>query len=657
MCGIAGFIAIHSRQALNAQAFLSDAASILHHRGPDGWGYYLNETQGIGLLHTRLAILDPEHGAQPMSFGDWVISFNGEIYNYRELKTELEALGLDFHSHCDTEVLLKAVATWGQSAFEKFNGEWACLLWNRRQNILWASRDRYGIRPLYVLDHAGYRFFASETKAFDAIPGYHRNLTPAGLAQHALLWNTLEDQTVFAGIRSVVPATVEQHDAQGRVSVHHYYHFPTDIRENLSLDDAIAGTAELLESSVRLRMRSDVPVGMYLSGGLDSTVVAGIVNKRLGLKLDSFSVAFTDSNLDESPYQREIARATARHHKEVMVDPDTLAQHIADAAYHFERPVFRTAPVPLYLLSQQVNAGGYKVVLTGEGADEVFCGYDAFKETKLARFWSRHQGAVKAPLLLKLLYRHLSHYQDDKNLGLMKMFYEPFLAHGLKDTAGLQIRLHNNSALLSFLSEDAITTSNEGLMERLLAPMAGSSDWAQRQQYAEFRTLLAGYLLSSQGDRMTMANSVEARFPFLDHRLVDFSMRLPARYKLKGFNQKYVLKKAFSDIVPDSIIQRPKMPYQAPDIGAFVQNGNLHPLAGDLLSPEAIRRTGLISAEKIQKLMRKAIGASKAGKPLGYRDNMIFTFALTTQLSCHWANNKRTPTHRHGPAQVALIEH
>lgn len=332
-------------------------------------------------------------------------------------------------------------------------------------------------------------------------------------------------------------------------------------------------------------------------------------------------------------------------------------RHIEDASYHFERPVFRTAPVPLYLLSQKVNQGGCKVVLTGEGADEVFCGYDAFKETKLARFWSRHQGAVNAPLLLRRLYRHLSHYSDERNLGLMKMFYEPFLAPTLRDTAGLHIRLHNNSALLSFLSEGATAEAAGSMVEQLLVPMAQSQDWAQRQQYAEFRTLLAGYLLSSQGDRMTMANSVEARFPFLDHRLVDFGLRLPAHYKLKGLNQKYVLKKAFADIVPDSIIQRPKMPYQAPDIAAFVRDGKIHPLVGDLLSPEALRRNGLLAPHKLQQLVHKAIGASKAGKSLGYRDNMIFTFALTTQLSCHWFNNKRMPQGGRAAAQVAMIEH
>ena len=650
-------MAIKPKIDFDAKIFLNRAASILDHRGPDGWGYYLQESQGLGLLHTRLAIIDPEHGAQPMRYGDWVISFNGEIYNYRELREELMALGMRFDANSDTEVLLKAVATWGELAFSKFNGEWACLLWHRSSRTLWVSRDRYGIRPLYILDFGGYLFFASETKAFDAIPSYRRDIDIEGLAQHALLWNTVGDETVFHRVKSVVPGTVERYSLEGRRNSYRYYHFPCEIDDSISLSHAIEETSSLLESSIRLRMRSDVPVGMYLSGGLDSTIVAGVVNKRLGLKLNSFSVAFTDKNLDESEFQREVAGQTAQTHTEVLVREDDVAETIAAAAYHFERPVFRTAPVPLYMLSKTVNAGGYKVVLTGEGADEVFCGYDSFKETKLVRFWAGHRGAVNASLLLKRLYQHLPHYKDERNLGLMKMYYERFLDPAFRDNAGLHIRLHNNSALLSFLSADvSAAAASQKLLDRLFEPMRSSRDWMQRQQYGEFRTLLAGYLLSSQGDRMTMANSVEARFPFLDHRLVDFCFRSPARYKLKGFNQKYMLKQAFADIVPESILNRPKMPYQAPDIAAFINNGRLNPLAGEMLSSETVRKYGIFSVEKVQRLLEKGQMASQAGKPLGYRDNMIFTFVLTTQLSCHWANHKRIPLDRCTNPQVEMID-
>jgi len=656
MCGIAGFISVKPTTRFDMRSFLGRAAAILEHRGPDGWGYYLQQSLQVGLLHTRLAIIDPANGAQPMCHGDWIISFNGEIYNYRELRQELQESGVRFDGNSDTEVMLKAVSAWGESAFSRFNGEWACLLWNRKTRMLWASRDRYGIRPLYVLDFGGYLFFASETKAFDALPEYRRAIDTQGLAEHALLWNTLDDRTVFRDIRSVVPGTVERYSLQGNQSSHRYYRFPHEIDHRICLGEAVEQAASLLQSSVALRMRSDVPVGMYLSGGLDSTVIAGIVNKRLGHRPDSFSVAFRDPALDESRFQRQVAADNAGVHTEVMVDGNDVAGHISNASYHFERPVFRTAPVPLYLLSRKVNAGGYKVVLTGEGADEVLCGYDAFKETKLARFWARHQGAVDGGVLLKRLYPHLSHYRDDRNFGLMKIFYQRFLDPALRNNAGLHIRLHNNGALLSFLSADVQASAAPALIDRLLEPMQASSDWAQRQQYAEFRTLLAGYLLSSQGDRMTMAHSVEARFPFLDHRFVDFCFGLPSSFKLRGFNQKYLLKQAFRDLVPETIVKRPKMPYQAPDIASFVNDGQVHSLAFDMLAKDTVDKYGLFAAEKVRKLLQKAVSAGKSGKPLGYRDNMIFTFILTAQLSCYWAERKRMPMQERLTPQVELIE-
>lgn len=628
MCGIAGFINIKSlSNHLDKDFILSRMASQLKHRGPDEWGYFIDAAAGVGIVHTRLAIIDQASGKQPMHFGHFVISFNGEIYNYRELRQELEQQGIVFVTNSDTEVLLKAYMTWGAKAFNRFNGEWACAIWDSKHQKLVLCRDRYGIRPLYLTKHRGYLYFSSETKAFDVIPEYRRKIDSQRLLEHGLLWNTLGDRSIFEEVRSVVPGTLLTVNTDGTESTIRYYSLPEENECTLSFDESQEQLHELLVDSVRLRMRSDVPVASYLSGGLDSTIIVGIVNRYLQQRLDSFSIEFADERLDESRWQKLAAGLFTLSHRQVHIADDDISGNIERALYHGERPIFRTAPIPMFLLSGLVSSFNYKVVLTGEGADEVFCGYDSFKETKLTRFWARHNRSLRTKLLLKQLYPHLAHYSDEKNLDLMAAFYQGYVEENDKTLSGIRIRLKNNAALVPFFSQEHKFNADIAY-ESLLYEVGTDGDWAQVQQRMEFSTLLRGYLLSAQGDRMSMAHSIETRFPFLDHRIVDFALKMPAKYKLKQFQQKHILKHCFRDLVPSEISHRPKLPYQAPDIKAFLKNGKFSDLIQHHLSQDAIRKTGLFDPRMVNKLLQKILRNSN----YGYRDNMIFVFLLTSQI-------------------------
>ena len=318
-----------------------------------------------------------------------------------------------------------------------------------------------------------------------------------------------------------------------------------------SYNDAQDAFKSLMDDSVKLRLRSDVPVGAYLSGGIDSSVILHLINNHSTNKFKTFSITFEDKEYDESVYQQDMVKHINSEHHSVNITYEKIDRAFPDAVYHFERPVFRTAPVPLFLLSEIVRENNIKVVLTGEGADEILWGYDSYKELKLLEFWSKYPDSKIRPQLIKKLYPHLNHYKDESQYGMMRMFYEDFLKEYNNELASLNIRIHNNKILQNYFDKEYnIEFDKNNLIKELrkwLPDNYDSFSLLQKNQYLEMRTLLSGYLLSSQGDRMSMAHSVEGRYPFLDHRVVDMLFTMNEEYKLKGFNQKYLLKNSLSE--------------------------------------------------------------------------------------------------------------
>ncbi len=412
MCGIAGCFVTDGGSPPSLE-MLGRMTAALQHRGPDECGLYRDHL--LGLAHARLAIVDVATGQQPLSNEDgslWIV-MNGEIFNHVELRRELLALGHRFRTRSDTEVAVHAWEAWGEHAFSRFNGQWAIALWDTSTRTLVLSRDPFGVRPLYVCEHRGRLYFASEVKAiFAADPTVPRSLDPVGLAQTFTFWSVVPPQSIFAGVREVEPGHVEVvRESQRATRAYWVPDFSAAPPEGFtgSVAEAAEEMLRRLEEAVRLRMlRADVPVGCYLSGGLDSSLVAALGRRVTGKGFCTFSVRFEDAEYDETPYQRLVARHVGAEHREVVVGRRDIAEALPDVVWHTERPVLRTGPAPLFLLSRTASQAGIKAVLTGEGADEIFAGYDLFREGKIRRFWARQPHSRLRPLLLGRLYPYLS---------------------------------------------------------------------------------------------------------------------------------------------------------------------------------------------------------------------------------------------------------
>ncbi|MBN1443365.1 MAG: asparagine synthase (glutamine-hydrolyzing), partial [Planctomycetes bacterium] len=581
-----------------------------------------------------LSILDVAGGHQPMTNEDrtlW-ITYNGEIFNYLEIRPSLEARGHRFATRSDTEVILHAYEEYGEDCVQRFNGQWAFAIWDSKRERLFLSRDRLGVRPLYYAVAGGTFIFASEIKSILAHPAVSREVDLIALDQIFTFWHPLAPRTFFRGIHTLPPAHHLTVDASG-VRVRRYW----------SLDYAPADGAggeqrsaeqlrELLVDATRLRLRADVPVGAYLSGGLDSTVTAGLGSRFTDTPVRTFSVTFEDAEFDESSFQKDAVAHLGSEHEEAQCTRQDICRVFPEVIWHAETPILRSAPAPLYVLSELVRRSGYKVVLTGEGADEMLGGYDIFKEAKIRRFCAAQPDSKWRPLLLKQLYPYLPDLQA-QSASYLRAFFHPEPAEVDNPFFSHLPRWNVTSRLKRFFSHEvrAALSAYDGLEEvraSLDARFPGWSHFAQAQ-WLETTGLLPGYILSSQGDRMGMAHSVEGRFPFLDHRVVEFAARLPPRLKMKGLDEKHILKRAVGDLVPPSVLRRPKQPYRAPDAASFFTGGKARAdYVDELLCAESLRRGGLFDPEPVGRLVDKI----RTGRARGARDNMALVGILSTQI-------------------------
>ena len=629
MCGIAGALLI------TGQATLPDPGRMittLRHRGPDGTGYF--RSPACALASARLSIIDLETGDQPVANEDesvWTV-LNGEIFNFIELRAELQGRGHRFRTRSDTEVIVHAYEEYGDGFVERLSGQFALALWDVRRQCLLLARDRVGIRPLFYARLGGRLLFASEVKGILAVAPEAATLDGQGLAQVFTFWGTVGQRTLFKGIRSLPPGhtlIVEK----GAEQLHQYWDwtFPQGPgRTDLSMDEAGEMLHAMLTDVVRQQLRSDVPVGAYLSGGLDSSGIAALARESVAT-LQTFSLTFDDPEFDEARYQRLMAEHLGVRHSSIRCSSLDIGNVFPELIWHTETPVLRTAPAPLMLLARHVHSQGFKVVLTGEGADEVFGGYDLFKEGKIRRFWARQPGSAWRPLLLSRLYPYLAR-SPVANRHFARLFFgqrleelgDPFYAHGTRwsTTRGI-FRLLSPEMQASLSSAQP-----EEELRQQLPPGFGSWSRLSRDQYIEVKTLLEGYLLSSQGDRVSLAHSVEGRVPYLDHRVIEFANALSPRYKLRALHEKVVLRRSLSRIVPDPILKRTKQPYRAPESRCFFQGEKPLPYVQDLLSASNLQRTGYFHPHAVGRLLEKC----RTGRALGAGDNMAFVAVLSTLL-------------------------
>jgi asparagine synthase (glutamine-hydrolysing) len=612
-----------------ARSLLLAMAGELQHRGPDGTGLLLDGR--LGIAGARLAIVDLEGGDQPLSDerGRFWAMQNGEIYNYVELRDDLRGLGHRFSSESDTEVIAHAYEQWGPDCLRRFNGDFAVAVWDRERRELFLARDRFGVRPLFLAELGGDLCFASEAKALLRHPAARRELDAVGVADTFTLWSTLPDHSAFEGIRELAPAHYALLGPDGAVREARWWDLEF-VPESRPEADFVEELEALLVDSTHIRLRADVPVAAYLSGGLDSSAIAAIASReRAGLF--AFGLGFADERFDESGPQEQIARRLGVDFNRTVVDGATIAELLPRAVELGEAPLLRTAPAPLLELSAAVRDAGLHVVLTGEGADELFAGYDIFREDKVRRFWAREPSSRIRPLLFQRLNRFLP-----ADAARARNFLPGFYGRQLEDEDdplySHRLRFANSARCLRLLDPEFRSRaakeieSTERLKGTLPAGFAKMSPLG-RAQYLEVATFLEGYLLHAQGDRMLMGNSVEGRFPFLDHRVAELAARLPDRLRLRGLEEKYALRVATARYLPAEIRARPKQPYRAPI--ADVLTGPAAPeYVRDLLSPGRIAEAGLLDESAVTRLVRKF----ETGKGASETDEMGLVGAVTLML-------------------------
>lgn len=647
MCGIAGLY----RSPHGAERNFDYARRMLErigHRGPDGIGCYFDDFAALGTA--RLSIIDIAGGDQPIGdeTGRHWIAFNGEIYNYLELRDELAALGHVFTTRSDTEVLLKAWLAWGERAFERLNGAFAVALYDRLARRLVLCRDRYGKRPLYYAQHGGALAFASEIKCFLEYDPIDLAFDRERLASIYRIWTPLEDQSCFRDVHQVPAGALLAVTAEG-MAIRAYAPLAFgEVEPGLGEAAAIERTREVLTRSVKLRLRSDVEVGTYLSGGLDSSIVTSLAAENAPGRTRSFSISFADAAFDESRDQAAVARHLGIDHTTLHVTDRDIVTAFPEALWHAETPVFRSAFVPMFLLSRLVRDQGIKVVLTGEGADEAFLGYDIFKETLLRGAWQELDAAGRRDRIAGL-YPYLDHF-GPANQAALHAYFDRF---GTPEDPALfshELRFQG-----TMLATRLLQGADRGLsaLQRHIAGNHGVFDGmsaVRKAQWLEFKTLLGGYLLSTQGDRMALAHGVENRCPFLDPEVVRWGVAASPGFG-DGWDEKYLLKRAFADKLPARATRRPKQPYLAPDIPAFL---SARPDYLDaILSEEALKKVEVLDQRFCRSFAARILSGDR-GAP-SQAEGQAFTFLLSTVL-LHDQFIANPPDRRPAPALVRRID-
>lgn len=636
MCGIAGRLNLKT-QALIDQALIHAMLNAIRHRGPDDCGTFTDGQVGLGSV--RLSIIDIAGGHQPISNEDstiWIV-FNGEIYNYLELRSQLEAAGHIFRTRTDTEVLVHLYEERGADWLLQLNGQFAIALWDQRKHRLILARDRMGVRPIYYTLGKDFLLFASEAKALFAHPGIRAEIDPISLAQVFTFWTTLNAKSSFRDIASIPPGHFLTASEEGiKVTPYWQLNMSTDTISR-SFEDTADQLRWLLEDAIRLRLRSDVPVGAYLSGGLDSSSITALTARHSDTRLKTFSIAFNEGTFDESGKQQQMNAYLGVDNETILCSPREIGKAFTDAVRHAEMPLLRTAPVPMLLLSKLVHERGFKVVLTGEGADELLGGYDIFKEAKIRRFWAHDPNSGMRPMLLRRLYPYIKSVSSGGDAYLKAFFgknltdtCDPFYSH--------RLRWQNAARCQRFFSKELLAEIGDydPLVELLESLPTAFKSWDafSQAQYLEITIFLSEYLLSSQGDRMGMAHSVEGRYPFLDPRLVEFSIQLPASYKMLGLREKTILKHAMKDVLPLETLKRAKQPYRAPIRSVFFGEDSPE-FVSECLSKESLKKTGYFDSDAVAGLVAKF----QRGGRVSETEEMALTGILSVQLlrrqQCH----------------------
>jgi asparagine synthase (glutamine-hydrolysing) len=586
MCGLVGCIDLRNERRVREEVLVKMADAIIH-RGPDSSGYFIAENAGFGFR--RLCIIDPEGGHQPMrnEDGSIILVCNGEIYNYRELRERLKQKGHVFRTNCDVEALLHLYEEYGIDFLNQLNGQFAFAIYDMSERKLFLARDHFGINPLYFTIADGVFIFASEIKAILEHPLVRREVDLTGLDQVLTFPGLISPRTMFKNIESVKSGhyiTVEGSE----VKMVEYWDLDYP-REGVTEDDRsesyyVDNLTELFTQSVKYRLQADVPVGFYLSGGLDSSLIAAMIHRLSpGPGRHSFSICFTDRSMDEGGYQRMMAEYVDSTRHDIVFDWAEISDRLQDMVYHCECPVKETYNTCSMALSEATRRNGIKVILTGEGADELFAGYVGYR---FEQFRTRRRSRYDYETVLEEELRE--RVWGDKNI-----FYEDDLSRLREIRAALYSeRLAADLDQFDCLNFEVVN------QERLKG-----RHFIHQRSYLDFKLRMSDHLISDHGDRMSLANSVEARYPFLDIDLVRFAQAIPPELKLNRFTEKYILRRMAEGLLPAAIVNREKFGFHAPGSPALLSR-NIEWVA-DMLSYEQIKRQGYFNPDVVERLKRQ----------------------------------------------------
>jgi len=632
VCGIAGIVRWDGRPVLEDDMRAMCRAMV--HRGPDEEGVYLGA--GVGLGMRRLSIIDLEGGQQPISNEDgsiWVV-FNGEIYNHRELRRQLTRDGHAFRTASDTEAIVHLYEDLGPRAVERLRGMFAFALWDAPRRQLLLARDRLGIKPLYYAELDGGVVFASELKPILQRPDIGRELNWEAVGHLFTFLATPSSSSIVKGVRKLEPARFATATDGRGVRVERYWDVEFQPDEHSSEEELVEQLRELLVESVRLHQISDVPIGAFLSGGIDSSAVVATMAQLSSSRVKTFSIGFVEDDYSELAHARRVAKQFGTDHHELVLRPDVV-QIAEDLAWYLDEPFGDTSAIPTYMVSKLASEH-VTVVLTGDGGDELFAGYDKYVTEQRERQYDRVPATIRQALgaVGRVMpdrvpgRRFLSHLALDgprRYLDASTLFRTDELRKLFRDEAFRQIATHD--------------PWTHALME--LGRVG--SDWVAALQYCDLQTYLPLDILTKV-DRMTMAHSIEARPPLLDHRVVEFAATVPARYRLRDGTTKYLLKRAMRGILPDGIIDRPKKGFAVP-LARWLR-GELAGFTRDVLLSDACRERGLFDTKHVERL----IELHRSGRDL---DLQLWTL-LSFELWCRRVLD--VPSYRLQPAARAAHE-
>ncbi len=615
MCGIAGVF--HARQdtQIDPQTLVNMAA-IQHHRGPDGFGYKVFDDRAVGFSHARLSIidLDADRARQPFVSKDenLLLVHNGEFYDYQKIRARLTAQDARFGTKSDSEIILHLYPKMGlEETLTHLRGEFAFALFDKKKDSLYLVRDRFGVKPLYWTNANGKLIFGSELKVLFAHPDVDAQFSSEGL-YHQLIQTMVPGTTAFKGIHQVPPGHVisfTREDGGFQISEHKYWdlNFPREHeREEISEQDAIDRVREELLDAVALRLEADVPVGSYLSGGIDSCAIIGLASACSQNPIRAFTIGFDDKAYDESAIATEMATSCDADQDIMRLSGNELYGHFEETMWHTERTIYNTLAVAKFLMSRHVNESNYKVVMTGEGSDELFGGYPAFRRDMFLHGLDSLEEAEKeewhallnesnalftgAMLAREQVHDAALHFK----VGFTPSCLQPWLACAELVPDLLSVEIRTELADYDPGAAIANTLDSEQLQGRHALDKA---------QYVWCKTMLEGQILTWGGDRVDMANSMEARPAFLDHHLAELAVSLPPQYRIKGRTEKWVLREAMKGILPEVLYKREKFAFMAPPAHTDETKGRqMKELADRYLNEEAIAEAGLLSHAGVERL-------------------------------------------------------